>query len=310
MSSNAAIGGQAVLEGVMMRGPSAWALAVRKPNGEIAEVNRPVQSVMARHWFFRLPVIRGMIALGESLAIGFRALAISANYAAQEEGDEGEVETELSRGALIFAFAIAIGFALMLFKVTPALITSWLPIETTGWFVVVEGLIRVTIFIGYLLVISLLPDLRRVFQYHGAEHKVINAYEAGEELEPETVQRHSLIHPRCGTAFLLWVMVIAIFVFAFFGRPVWYWLILSRILLLPLIAGLAYELIRFAGKHQGNRVLMTLLKPGLWLQRLTTREPTLDQIEVSIRAIQEVRRREAGESEGDLATDSRVEVMA
>ena len=285
---NASIGGQAVLEGVMMRSPSNWALAVRKPDGEIAEVNRPIRSVMSRSWVFRLPIIRGIVALGESLAIGFRALAISANYAAQEEGDDGEVQTELSRGSLIFAFAIAIGFALMLFKVTPALITSWLPIETTGWFVIVEGAIRVSIFVIYLLVISLLPDLRRVFQYHAAEHKVINAYEAGEELVPEKVQRFSLIHPRCGTAFLLWVMVIAIFVFAFFGRPVWYWLIASRILLLPLIAGLAYELIRFAGKHTGNRALMTLLAPGLWLQRLTTREPSLDQLEVSIRALKEV----------------------
>ncbi|HMJ00140.1 MAG TPA: DUF1385 domain-containing protein [Gaiellaceae bacterium] len=303
--SNAAIGGQAVLEGVMMRSPSNWALAVRKPDGEIAEVNRPIRSVMSRHWFFRLPILRGVIALGESLAIGFRALAISANYAAQEEGDDGEVQTELSRGALIFAFAIAIGFAVMLFKVTPALITSWLPIETTGWFVIVEGAIRVTIFVLYLLVISLLPDLRRVFQYHAAEHKVINAYEAGEELVPEKVQRFSLIHPRCGTAFLLWVMVIAIFVFAFFGRPHWYWLIASRILLLPLIAGLAYELIRFAGKHTGNRALMTLLAPGLWLQRLTTREPSLDQLEVSIRALKEVLL-----VEGQTQTEQRVEVMA
>jgi uncharacterized protein YqhQ len=304
--SNAPIGGQAVLEGVMMRGPSNWALAVRKPDGEIAEVNHPINSVMARHWFFRLPVIRGVIALGESLAIGFRALAISANYAAQEEGEDGEVATELSRGSIVFAFAIAIGFALMLFKVTPVLITNWLPIDTTGWFVIVEGLIRVTIFILYLLLISLLPDLRRVFQYHAAEHKVINAYEAGEELEPERVQRFSLIHPRCGTAFLLWVMVIAIFVFAFFGRPAWYWLITSRILLLPLIAGLAYELIRFAGKHTGNRALMTLLAPGLWLQRLTTREPSLDQLEVSIRALKDVLR-----LEGRTTPEARrVEVMA
>jgi uncharacterized protein YqhQ len=286
---SAPIGGQAVLEGVMMRGPAHWSLAVRKPDGEIAEVNRPISSLMARHWFFRLPIVRGVIALGESLAIGFRALAISANYAAQQEGDEdGEVSTELTRGQLILAFAVAIVFALLLFKVTPALLTNWLPIEDTGAFVVIEGLIRVTIFVLYLAVISLLPDLRRVFQYHAAEHKVINAYEAGEELQPEKVQRFSLIHPRCGTAFLLWVMVIAIFVFAFFGRPTWYWLIASRILLLPLIAGIAYELIRFAGKHTGNRVLMTLLAPGLWLQRLTTREPTLDQIEVSIRALREV----------------------
>jgi uncharacterized protein YqhQ len=300
------IGGQAVLEGVMMRSPSNWALAVRKPDGEIAEVNRSIRSPMARHRVFRLPIIRGIVALGESLAIGFRALAISANYAAQEEGDDGEVSTELSRGALIFAFAIAIGFAVMLFKVTPALLTSWLPIDDTGWFVVVEGLIRVTIFILYLALISLLPDLRRVFQYHGAEHKAINALEAGDELEPETVQRHSLIHPRCGTAFLLWVMVIAIFVFAFVGQPVWYWLIASRILLLPVIAGIAYELIRFAGKRSDNRILMTLLAPGLWLQRLTTREPTLDQVEVSIRALKEVLRLE----QGITAEERKVEVMA
>jgi uncharacterized protein YqhQ len=304
---SAPIGGQAVLEGVMMRGPSNWAVAVRKPDGDIAEVHQPIASPMARHFVFRLPVIRGVIALGESLAIGFRALAISANYAAQEEGKEGEeVATELTRAQLIFAFAIAIGFAVLLFKVSPALITDWIGIKRTGWFVIVEGLIRVTIFVLYLSVISLFPDLRRVFQYHAAEHKAINAYEAGEELEPETVQRHSLIHPRCGTAFLLWVMVIAIFVFAFFGRPHWYWLIATRILLLPVIAGLAYELIRFAGKHQGNRILMTLLAPGMWLQRLTTRQPSLDQIEVSIRALKEVLA-----LEGRPDTDARkVEVMA
>jgi uncharacterized protein YqhQ len=301
------VGGQAVLEGVMMRGPSNWAVAVRKPNGAIAQVCRPIESLMARHRLLRLPVIRGVMALGESLAIGFRALAISANYAAQDATAEEaeEVETELSRGALIFAFAVAIGFAVMLFKVTPALITNWLPIKGTGWFVLVEGLIRVTIFVLYLSLISLLPDLRRVFQYHGAEHKAINAYEAGEELEPSIVQRHSLIHPRCGTAFLLWVMVIAIFVFAFFGRPHWYWLIAERILLLPLIAGLAYELIRFAGKHSDHRILMTLLAPGMWLQRLTTREPTLDQVEVSIRALREVLHLEETRS-----ADNRVEVMA
>jgi uncharacterized protein YqhQ len=301
-----AIGGQAVLEGVMMRGPSNWSVAVRKPDGDIAQVSQPIVSPMTRHWVLRLPVIRGVIALGESLAIGFRALAISANYAAQEEGEDGEVTTELTRGQLIFAFAIAIGFAVLLFKVGPALLTDWIGIEA-GWFVIVEGLIRVTVFVLYLALISLLPDLRRVFQYHAAEHKAINAYEAGEELEPARVQKFSLIHPRCGTAFLLWVMVIAIFVFAFFGRPVWYWLIATRILLLPVIAGIAYELIRFAGKHTDNRILMTLLAPGLWLQRLTTREPTLDQLEVSIRALREVLERE-----GRSATPKaeRVEVMA
>jgi uncharacterized protein YqhQ len=290
----------------MMRGPSAWAVAVRKRDGDIAQLNHSISSPMARHWIFRLPVIRGVVALGESLAIGFRALAISANYAAQEEGEDGEVSTEISRGAIIFAFVVAIGFAVALFKVTPALITNWLPIHGTTYFVVIEGLIRVALFIAYLFLISLLPDLKRVFQYHAAEHKAINAYEAGEELVPERVQRFSLIHPRCGTAFLLWVMVIAIFVFAFFGRPAWYWLITTRILLLPVIAGIAYELIRFAGKHTDNRILMTLLAPGLWLQRLTTRQPSLDQIEVSIRALREVL-----QLEGRLSPEERrVEVMA
>jgi uncharacterized protein YqhQ len=303
---SAAIGGQAVLEGVMMRSPSSWAVAVRKPDGAIAQVVNEIASPMAKRRIWRLPVIRGVIALGESLAIGFRALAISANYAAEDPDADEEVKTELSRGQLIFAFAIAIGFAVLLFKVSPALITNWLPIDTTGWFVIVEGGIRVTLFVLYLGLISLLPDLRRVFQYHAAEHKAINAYEAGDQLTPESVQRHSLIHVRCGTAFLLWVMVIAIFVFAFFGRPAWYWLIISRIALLPVIAGLAYELIRFAGRHTGNRVLRTLLAPGLWLQRLTTREPTLDQLEVSIRALQEVL-----EQEGRVGTrGERVEVMA
>jgi uncharacterized protein YqhQ len=194
----------------------------------------------------------------------------------------------------------------MMFKVGPALLTDLLPISNGTLFVLVEGLIRVTVFVAYLTLLSMIPSLRRVFQYHAAEHKVINAYEAGEELTPEITQRYSLIHPRCGTAFLLWVMVIGIFVFALFGRPAWYWLIVTRIALLPVIAGVAYELIRFAGKHADNRVLMTALAPGLWLQRLTTREPTLDQLEVSIRALREVL-----DYEGRLApADRRVEVMA
>jgi uncharacterized protein YqhQ len=303
---SAPIGGQAVLEGVMMRGPSAWSVAVRKPDGEIAEINRPISSLLARHRWLRLPVIRGVIALGESLAIGFRALAISANYAAQEEGDDsGEPARELTRAQIVFAFAVAIGFALLLFKVSPALISNWLPVGDT-WFVIVEGLIRVAIFVAYLSLISLWPDLRRVFEYHAAEHKAINAYEAGDPLEPTAVQRHSLIHVRCGTSFLLYVMVIAIFVFALFGRPAWYWLIVTRIAALPLIAGLAYELIRFAGKHPHNPLLRALLAPGLMLQRLTTRQPSLDQIEVSIRALREVLR-----LEGRMTPEERkVEVMA
>jgi uncharacterized protein YqhQ len=300
------IGGQAVLEGVMMRGPRNWAVAVRKPDGEIAQVARTIDPLAAHHWTLRLPIVRGVVALGESLAIGFRALSVSANYAAAEAAEGDTEPEEIGRWTLFFSFAVAIGFAVMLFKVSPALLADLLPISSGGWFVIVEGVIRVSIFVAYLTLLSLIPSLRRVFQYHAAEHKAINAYEAGDELTPENAQRRSLIHPRCGTAFLLWVMVIGVFVFALFGRPAWYWLIVTRIALLPVIAGLAYELIRFAGKHSGNRPLMTLLAPGLWLQRLTTREPTLDQLEVSIRALKEVLSHEASL----VPADQRVEIMA
>src|SRR5438552_12512126 len=203
-----AIGGQAVLEGVMMRGPRNWAVAVRKPDGEIAQVARSIGPLMARHWALRLPVVRGVVALGESLAIGFRALSVSANYAAQEEAQGDAEPAEIGRWALVFAFLVAIGFALMMFKVGPALLTDLLPISNGGWFVLVEGVIRVCVFVAYLTVLSFIPSLRRVFQYHAAEHKAINAYEAGEELTPEIAQRYRLIHPRCRTALLRWVLAV------------------------------------------------------------------------------------------------------
>ncbi len=307
MSAN--VGGQAVLEGVMMRSPRSWAVAVRRPDGQVASVCRSISPAASRHRWLRLPVVRGVVALVESLTIGFRALAVSANYAAADEAGEGEADpeaaAELSRGQLAFAFAIAIGFALVIFKVSPAILTGLLPLHSTGAFVIVEGLIRVTILVVYLSLISLIPDLRRVFQYHAAEHKAINAFEAGAELTPERVQGFSKIHVRCGTAFLLWVMVVAVFVFALVGRPSWPVLIASRILLLPVIAGLAYELIRFGSRHPRNRVLQALLAPGLWLQSLTTREPTLDQVEVSIRALRDVLDAEQARSGADA-----VEVMA
>jgi uncharacterized protein YqhQ len=306
MSEN--VGGQAVLEGVMMRTPSSWSVAVRRPDGGVSCISNPVVSPASRSRWLRLPVIRGMVALGESLAIGFRALAISANVAAAEDGEEGDVNAELTRGQLAFAFAMAIGFTVIVFKVSPALLTDLLPIGNTYLFVVVEGVIRVTLLVGYLALISMIPDLRRVFQYHAAEHKAINAYEDGAELTPESVQAYSKIHLRCGTAFLLWVMVIAIFVFAFVGRPALPMLIASRILLLPVIAGLAYEVIRFGSKHPDNTIVRALLSPGLWLQSLTTREPTLDQVEVSINALKDVLAAEQRSQEERGV--SRVEVMA
>jgi uncharacterized protein YqhQ len=301
-----AIGGQAVLEGVMMRGPRNWAVAVRKPDGEIAQVADTIDPLMARHWALRLPIVRGVVALGESLTIGFRALSVSANYAAAEEAEGDGEPAELGRWAIVFSFAVAIGFVVIVFKVGPGLLADLLPISSGPLFVLVEALIRISIFVGYLALLSLLPQLRRVFQYHAAEHKAINAYEAGEELTPEVAQRYSLIHPRCGTSFLFWVVVLSAFVYAPFGRLSWEWVAVTRALLLLPIAGLAYEVIRFAGRHTDSRTLMTVLAPGLWLQRLTTREPTLDQLEVSIRALEEVLSHE----DALVPADRRVEVVA
>jgi uncharacterized protein YqhQ len=302
----ATIGGQAVLEGVMMRGPSSWAVAVRRPDGRISEIEHDVESVALRRRWLRLPVIRGVVALGESLAIGMRALAVSARFSVTDEGEEDASE-ELGRFALIGSFVFAIGFSLLLFKVSPALLTNWINPGKTWVFLLIEGGIRIALLIAYLVVIGLFSDLRRVFQYHAAEHKAINAYEAGAPLEPEEVQRHSLIHVRCGTAFLLWVMVIAILVFSFLGRPALPWLIASRVVALPLIAGLAYEVIRLAARYERFALVRAVLAPGLWLQRLTTREPTLDQVAVSIAALERVL---AAEKRSASDSGPRVEVMA
>ena len=306
----ASIGGQAVLEGVMMRGPSSWAVAVRRPDGRISEVEHDVDSVALHRRWLRLPVIRGVIALGESLAIGMRALSVSARFSVTDEGDEDASE-ELSRFALIGAFVFAIGFSLLLFKVSPALLTNWINPGNTFVFVLVEGGIRIGLLIAYLALIGLFGELRRVFQYHAAEHKAINAYEHGAALDPETVQTYSLIHVRCGTAFLLWVMVIAILVFSALGEVVghidWKWLVLSRVVALPLIAGLAYEVIRLAARFERFRAVRAVLAPGLWLQRLTTREPTLDQVAVSIAALERVL---AAEKRSASDEGPRVEVMA
>jgi uncharacterized protein YqhQ len=298
------VGGQAVLEGVMMRTPRAWAVAIRRPDGRITTHVEDAESVAARHRVLRLPVLRGVVALGESLAIGFRALGLSARLSSSDADEgQGDGEGEIGRGAIIVSFIIAIGFAIGLFKLTPGVLASLLDIDRTWLFLIIEGLIRITIFLAYLVILSFIPDLRRVFQYHAAEHKAINALEAEDELTPASVQRHSLIHVRCGTAFLLWVMVVAIFVFAFVGQPGWFWLIVSRILLLPVIAGLAYEVIRLAARFGTNPVVAVILQPGLWLQRLTTREPSNDQAEVSIAAL-----RAALERDTALRTKGQVEV--
>ena len=287
-SEDAPVGGQAVLEGVMMRGVSTWAVAVRNPEDEIEVTSEPIVSWAKRHRVLRWPVIRGVVALGESLKIGFKALAISAN-AQLPEDDEGEKE---EIGGLMWGLTIAFSMALAigLFFVIPvgatSLIKDWLGSALLFW--LVEGILRTLIFIGYIVAISRLPDLRRVFEYHGAEHKTISCFEAGDELRPENAKRYSRLHPRCGTSFLLIVMVLAIFVFAPIGLPEWYWLLLSRILGIPLIAGLSYEVIKWAGKNRNKKWVRVLMWPGLMLQNLTTREPDLDQLAVAIRSLEEV----------------------
>ena len=294
-AKDAPVGGQAVLEGVMMRGVSTWAVAVRKPlpddapreqtEGEIEVTTSPLTSVLKRHRVLRLPVIRGVVALGESLAIGFRALMISAN--AQLPEDEQE---EITRAAWIGTFALGIGLAIGLFFLLPALVTdvSGVGSDNGPLFVFVEKLIRLTIFIGYLWLISRLPDLKRLFQYHGAEHKTISCYEAGLALTPENAQRFSRFHPRCGTSFLLIVMIVSFFVLVPIGTPEWYILYPTRILAVPLVAGLAFELIKWFGKNRRKRWAQILMWPGIQLQRLTTREPDFSQLAVAIAAMEAV----------------------
>jgi uncharacterized protein YqhQ len=308
---DAPVGGQAVLEGVMMRGITTWAVAVRKPSaeqlathregldpeeaalGEIEIVTELVNSWLRRHRILRLPIIRGVIALAESLKIGFRALGISAN--AQLPDEEQEISGGLWAGTIVISMLLAVG----LFFLIPVGLTSLIKDQLNSSFLfwLVEGLIRTTIFLGYLLALSRLRDLRRVFEYHGAEHKTISCFESGMELTPANAERFSRLHPRCGTTFLLLVMVVAIFVFAPIGLPAWYWLLLTRIVGVPLIAGISFELIKLSGRHRRRRWVRAIMWPGIQLQYLTTREPDRDQLAVAIAALEAVL-----EAEPDLRT--------
>jgi uncharacterized protein YqhQ len=298
---DAPVGGQAVLEGVMMRGVSTWAVAVRKAlpeerteegevdpetgaHGDIEVQSFPLVSWTKRHRAYRWPIIRGVVALAESLAIGFKALSISAN--AQLPEDEEPISGGMWFGTVVAALALAIG----LFFVVPVGLTSLIKdqLDSAFLFWTVEGVVRTGIFLTYIWLLSRLRDLRRVFEYHGAEHKVISCYEADLELTPENAQRFTRLHPRCGTSFLLIVMIVAIFVFAPIGLPAWYWLVASRILGVPLIAGLSFEVIKWAGRNRRKAWVRTVMWPGLMLQKLTTREPDLEQLEVAIAAMNAV----------------------
>ena len=329
---DAPVGGQAVLEGVMMRGVKNWAVAYRKPGpdddtlGEIGIQAFELKPLTRRSRVYRLPLIRGVVALGGSLKIGMQALGISANaqLAALSEdsdpaasdpaasdgagsGNEATDAKELSGGVWAGTVAIAVIFAIGLFFVVPVGLTSLIKhqLGSSLLFWVVEGGVRTVIFLGYLVLLAKLRDMRRVFEYHGAEHKVISCYEAEDELTPERAKLYSRLHPRCGTSFLLIVMIIAIFIFAPIGLPAWWILVITRILGVPVIAGLSFEVIKWAGRNRSRRWVQAIMYPGLQLQKLTTREPDLDQLAVAIAALNAVLERE---TPGELTAEDLVGV--
>ena len=277
------VGGQAVIEGVMMQNGDRIAVAVRRESdGRII-----VRDLPARFRFKRLgkiPFVRGLFRLFDMLSLGIRALNLSARVAFPEE-------EQLGKGGTTLTFVLALLIAVGGFVVLPLYLTNtmgWLRMGNSVIFNLVEGLIRITFFLIYLVVISRMKEIRRIFQYHGAEHKSVYTYEAGEELTVENVQRHITLHPRCGTAFLMIVLVIGILVFSIAGNPALWLKILSRLLLLPVVAGVSYEALRFSGGNTDRLWVRILTKPGLWLQRLTTAEPTDDMVEVAIASLRRV----------------------
>ncbi len=282
------IGGQAVIEGVMMRGPRYIATAVRTPSGEITVKKDVVHSLSEKYPLLKKPFLRGTVALGESLVYGMKSLS----YSAQAAGEEDE---QLSNTEMALTMAASIGLAIVFFLFIPTYAVKFIPGigHSAVWMNIAEGILRLAVFLLYIWGISLTKDIRRVFEYHGAEHKTIWTYESGQELTVENVRRHSRLHPRCGTNFLLIVMVVSIFVFAFLGWPNLLERVVSRIVLMPVVAGISYEMIRLASRTE-NPLLLTLFKPGLWLQYLTTREPHDDQIEVAIKALKAAGPEESG----------------
>jgi uncharacterized protein YqhQ len=282
------VGGQAVIEGVMMRSPNSMAVAVRRPNGEIVVKRERLDFFSEKKFFSKLPLIRGVTNLISALVLGMKALNFSANQSLEKE-------QEVSSWTMGLTFGFALFFGIFLFFLIPLFLTKWLrfiipTVSTSGiLFNLTDGIIRLMIFLAYLWAISLLADIRRIFQYHGAEHKSIFAFESGEVLIPERVKGFSYLHPRCGTSFLLMVMVVSILVFALIPHHLSFgYKVASRVVFIPLIAGLAYEIIRFADQKREIKGMQYFIKPGLWLQRMTAREPSEDQIEVALCALREV----------------------
>lgn len=277
------IGGQAVIEGIMMRGKNFWSLAVRRPDKTISLKLFKNSSLTVNNKFLSLPFIRGVVNLIESMALGFRALSYSVNESTEED-------IQFSKKEMTIAIIIAVIFAVGIFFILPTLIgrsfSNYFP--NTIVYNLMEGLVRILLFLGYIIIVSQLKDIKRVFQYHGAEHKTIQAYENGEKIIIENVRKYTTLHVRCGTSFLLIVMVVAIFVFALLGRPSFLLRILYRVLLIPVISGISYELIKLAGKYSKHKIVNIIFYPGLLLQKITTREPDDSQIEIAISSFNRV----------------------
>jgi len=274
-------GGQAVVEGVMMRGQKIAVTAVRRPDGGLATDTQPLASLYTGR-IRKTPFLRGIIVLIESLSLGIKALFFSANISLEEE------EEEISGGMLWLIVAGALVFAVVLFFLAPLFLTRLLNLDSSIVFNLVDGIIRVAILVGYLKLMSLIPDIRRTFAYHGAEHTVVNAYEAGVPLELEAVKGFGKEHVRCGTSFMFVVVVISIFVFALTGLHSAWLMVLSRVFLIPVIAAISYEAIYFGARHTDNGLVRAMMAPGLWLQALTTRRPDDSQLEVAIAALSKV----------------------
>jgi len=272
----------------MMRGADHWAVAVRKPDGDIHVESHDIDSVVRRHPILAKPFLRGVIVLGQSLAIGMRALLVATNQSMEED-------EQLSSRQVGLALALALVAFTAVFVLGPTILFAWVQRRVSDGLLtnVLEGLFRVGLFVGYLWLIGRTKDIHRVFEYHGAEHKTIAAYEHGDPLDPEHVDRYSTLHVRCGTNFLIIVMIITIFVFTLFGTPGIWWRIGSRVLAIPVIAGLAYEALRLGARFEGSVAMRILMAPGLWLQRITTQPPDRGQIQVAIASFDEVLRREA-----------------
>ena len=286
MSRELRYGGQAVIEGVMMRGRTHMAIAVRQPDGGIVTHTEPLPPRIYQSRWSRIPFLRGLTLLWDALVLGMRALMYSAEVAMGEE-EEVHFQGPLAWGTIALSFALAVGIFFLLPLLLVSLIDRHISSSLLSNFL--EGLIRLGFLLAYIRLVSFIPDIRRVFRYHGAEHKTIHAYEAGAPLEPHQVQRYTTAHPRCGTAFLLGVAALAVLIFSLLGRPGLWARILSRVLFIPVIAGLSYELLKLADRHRTNWLLRVLwLRPGLALQRLTTGEPDDSMVEVAITALREL----------------------